>query len=453
MNPRRKSLTMDLDRQQAREEITVVCKQGDCNSCELAVELRENGGVRAITPEQEIRLRLLKPDHTAVYRNLPASTDGRAHILLDGVILAQSGLARAEIEIHEEDALLSTFFFYLDIRERAVPDGVLESSDEFGVLQDIIDRAGQAADQMQGAVKAAEAAAADANAAAGRVEGSIQGAENASAAAEEKAGLAAGAAQAALAQASAAQSAAARADSSAQAADQAADRANTAAEAVEEADLNGVHEELQALKERAALLEQKVPELEEAEESLEQSGTEIQAEIALLQQNDADHEKRMETLTEEYQGQQRSISELQTGKVDKVSGKGLSSNDFTASYKKALDDLTVQDLTNQFQVTGTYASKMKLKSVYQFGRLMVIDGSMNNIPDGWLSATQIAVRHRTDPDGFLPVCDTPVHIGANNTGYSSGAMTYQTNGGIYGNAFNLSGAELTIQMMFIRKGA
>lgn len=152
------SLTVDLDRQQPREDVTVAFKQGDLQSGEIVLSLREDGRLRSVGPEQQLRLRLRKPLGAAVYANLPPSEDGKVHIPLTEAMLTQEGIARADVEIREGEALLSSFLFYLDIRARAVPDGAFEDRGEFGVLQDMIDRAQQAVDRVGGAVEEMDAA-------------------------------------------------------------------------------------------------------------------------------------------------------------------------------------------------------------------------------------------------------------------------------------------------------
>lgn len=265
-------------------------------------------------------------------------------------------------------------------------------------------------DEIDGKLQECSEAAQSANEAANRVDESIQKAEEAAENAGEKASLANTAAQSAQEKAELAEEAAGKADTSAENADRATERANAAAESIEGLDVSQLQNDVSGLKEDVSGLQ--------------------------------DHVKTNQT----------DISGLKTGKVDKVSGKGLSTNDFTTAYKTNLDNLTVKDVTSQFKVTGSYSSKVKITSVYQFGRLMILTGSLNDVPDGWLNETNIKITHRTSPSAYLPVVNTPVHLGSNNTGMNSGALTYQAGGGIYGYASGITGGSLDIQMIFIRKG-
>lgn len=163
-----KNLTIDLDRQQLRSEVTIQAKQGDTASRELAVTLRQSGVVWEPPDTATARIRLLKPDNTAVYKTAQI-TDGKVHIPLEGQMLTAFGLAKADVEISDGDALLSSFLFYIHITERAVPDGTIESDGDFTALQDAI----RAVGEISTATNAANEAAARANEAADRVDPDI----------------------------------------------------------------------------------------------------------------------------------------------------------------------------------------------------------------------------------------------------------------------------------------
>ena len=155
-------LNIDLDRRQPPGEVTVSAKQGDDQSREIIIALRSSGVAWEVPSSAALRLRLLKPDGKAVYNNLPQSTDGKVHVTLEGQMLTAAGLARADIEITEGGALLSSFLFFADITEQAVPDGTIESTDEFGALQDALDRVEPAVEACETATDAANSAASSA---------------------------------------------------------------------------------------------------------------------------------------------------------------------------------------------------------------------------------------------------------------------------------------------------
>lgn len=240
MNQVIKNLTIDLDRQQMRSEITVPVKQGDNASREITVTLRADGVVWEVPQSATLRLRLLKPDNTAVYDGLPKSTDGKVHITLGGQMLTAAGTARGDIEIKEGDALLSTFLFYLDISDQAIPDGTIESAPEFGALQTLITQAESAIEECESAAEGVTEAKEEAHT-------NAVAAATAASLANQKAQDAETAAGNAQEQASAAQTGAAAANSAASAANTAADRANEAAEAVEGLDVSQLKQQVTAL--------------------------------------------------------------------------------------------------------------------------------------------------------------------------------------------------------------
>lgn len=161
-------LNVDIDRRQPPGEVTIQAKQGDTASRELVITLRQSGVVWEPPGTATARLRLLKPDNTAVY-NTAQITGGKVHIPLEGQMLAKDGLAKADVEISDGDALLSSFLFYIEITERAVPDGTIESDGDFTALQDAI----RAVGEISTATNAANAAADRANQAADSVEGDV----------------------------------------------------------------------------------------------------------------------------------------------------------------------------------------------------------------------------------------------------------------------------------------
>lgn len=161
-------LNVDIDRRQPPGEVTIQAKQGDTASRELVITLRQSGVVWEPPGTATARLRLLKPDNTAVY-NTAQITGGKVHIPLEGQMLAKDGLAKADVEISDGDALLSSFLFYIEITARAVPDGTIESDGDFTALQDAI----RAVGEISTATNAANAAADRANEAADSVEGDV----------------------------------------------------------------------------------------------------------------------------------------------------------------------------------------------------------------------------------------------------------------------------------------
>ena len=481
-------LSIDLDRRQPPGEVTVSAKQGDDQSREIIIALQSSGVAWAVPAGAALRLRLLKPDGKAVYNNLPQSTDGKVHVTLEGQMLTAAGLARADIEITEGGALLSSFLFFVDVTERAVPDGTIESTDEFGALQDALDRVDPAVDACETATDAANSAASSAtskisemdqlksdletaeaarvkaeegrvsaestrvsqesarqsaeqqrqtdsaaavsaaNTAAGRADTAADNAnakaslaDTAAQNAEAKAGLAdtaanaanaaatsatqaaqtaqtqAGAAESAASQAQtqaqAAQSAASAANTAAASANAAADRANKAAEAIEGTDVGDLAVRVDTLEDEMDTVNSKIDGLNVPQ--MQQSITQLESEMDTAQQD---------------------IIQLQTdvsSKVDKETGKGLSSNDYTAADKAKVD---AAPSYAEYQLTLASGLTGELHG-YRIGNLCRIVGVVTGIKT---TATDICSDLPDDlilSSGSVPAVLNPSISITNSQGY------------------------------------
>lgn len=314
-------LSVDLDRRQPPGEVTVSAKQGDDQSREIIIALRSSGVAWEVPSSAVLRIRLLKPDGKAVYNNLPQSTDGKVHVTLEGQMLTAAGLARADIEITEGGTLLSSFLFYADITERAVPDGTIESTDEFGALQDALDRVDPAIDACEAATDAANSAASSAETKISEMDqlkGDLETAEAARVTAEQGRESAEVARQDAEQQRQTESAeAVSAANTAASSANAAADRANKAAEAIEGTDVGDLAVRVDTLEDEMDTVNSKIDGLN----------------VPQMQQSITQLESEMDTA-------QGDITQLQTdvsGKVDKEDGKGLSSNDYTDADKAKVD--------------------------------------------------------------------------------------------------------------------
>lgn len=238
MNRIIKNIELDLDRQQMNSEVTAHVKQTDNNSREIVLTLRVNNTERPVQPDEHLRLRLKKYNGKAVYADLPASSDGKVHVVLTDEMLSCAGLAKADIEISSGDTILSSFMFYLDVEERVLSEESIVDTDEYGALQTLIGNA-------EDAIDACESAAESVNEAKEEAQTSATAAVTAATLANQKAQAAEEAASEANTQALAAvqasvltAQAAGSANSAASAANAAADRANDAAERLEDTDVS-----------------------------------------------------------------------------------------------------------------------------------------------------------------------------------------------------------------------
>ena len=206
---------------------TVYAKQNDKGTRFVEAALLDNGAPYTIESGTTARIRILKPDNTAVY-NIATISSNIVTAELTSQALAAYGIAIAEIGLFKGEQILSTFTFYIRIERSAVDDSAIESTDEFTVLEQAIRDAGTATTSATSAASAANTAASNANAA-------KTAADNAASAANTAASDANAAKTAADNAASAANSAAGVANNAASSANSAAGTANAAAQAANDA--------------------------------------------------------------------------------------------------------------------------------------------------------------------------------------------------------------------------
>lgn len=181
-----------------------------------------------ITDTMECRLYIKKPSGSEVYNG--AVNDGDHFTYYPTAqSFAESGRQMGQLQIvdgtGDDKKILMSFILLFDIEPNLVEESAIPSSNEFGILDQLIDDARDAIKDAQTATNAANTAAESANTAA-------QGANTAAGQATTAAGSANTAASAANSAKDAANTAAGAANSAASAANQAAQAANDAAEAV-----------------------------------------------------------------------------------------------------------------------------------------------------------------------------------------------------------------------------
>lgn len=200
-----------------RPEI-VYAKQGDVAARQVEVSFLDHGQPYTIPQGTTARIRVTKPDRTYIFNNCTISGNV-VTAPLTAQTLAAAGEAAVDIALYQgEDELLSCSCFRLIISPRAGSDTAVESSDEFGALDELLQEAETSIPAATDAADAANTAANAANTAAGD--------------ANEAAGAANSAASAANSAASSANSAATAANSAASAANTAAENANEAAQQI-----------------------------------------------------------------------------------------------------------------------------------------------------------------------------------------------------------------------------
>ena len=179
----------------------------------------------SLTETMEARLYIKKPSGAEIYNE---AVNDRDHFTYYPTIqtFAEEGKQRGQLQIVDNGKILMSFILLFDIEPNLVEESAIPSSNEFGVLDQLIDDARDAIQDAQNATNAANTAAGTANTAAGA-------ANTAAGQATTAAGTANSAASAANSAKDAANTAAGAANSAAQAANSAAQAANDAAEKIE----------------------------------------------------------------------------------------------------------------------------------------------------------------------------------------------------------------------------
>lgn len=106
----------------------------------LVCSLTENGVPRTVKSTEKARIRLQKPDKTYVYNDCDRIEDGRVFITLTEQILAVQGNAICDIQLTDEETeiIYSTKNFIINIDKTAVDNSIIESSNEFNALNNLI---------------------------------------------------------------------------------------------------------------------------------------------------------------------------------------------------------------------------------------------------------------------------------------------------------------------------
>lgn len=200
----------------------VYAKQGDANARRVDIGLLDHGTLYAITDGVTARVWVKKPDGTAVWNNAIVS-DNRVIVDLTSQMLAAVGDALAEIALYSGgEQILSCSVFTLRVEENVRSEQAVESDNEFGALDTLVQ-------QAEISIPAANQAAEEASQAATGANQAATAASSAASAANQAAGTANQAAEEASQAATGANQAATAASSAADDANQAAEAANAAA--------------------------------------------------------------------------------------------------------------------------------------------------------------------------------------------------------------------------------
>lgn len=177
----------------------------------------------------EARIYLRKPSGAEVY-NPCTITENHVTVKPTTQMYAEEGVAISTLQIKKDTTVAASFPLEFYVNKNAISDSAIESKDEFGILDNLIDQAREEIKNAQNATSAANTAASNADKATTRANTARDNADDAASAANTAAESATTAADAANAGAEAATSAATSANA-------AADRANEAAGNIEQANI------------------------------------------------------------------------------------------------------------------------------------------------------------------------------------------------------------------------
>ena len=202
---------IEVDLSGACTPAVVYAKQGDANARRVDIGLLDHGTLYAITDGVTARVWVKKPDGTAVWNDASVS-DNRVIVDLTSQMLAAAGDALAEIALYSGDEqILSCSVFTLRVEKNVRSEQAVESDNEFGALDTLVQQAETSIPAANQAAEKASQAATDANqaatAASSAASAANQAAGTANQAAEEASQAATGANQAATAASSAAEAA------------------------------------------------------------------------------------------------------------------------------------------------------------------------------------------------------------------------------------------------------
>lgn len=128
--------SLNLDLRKNTHQVLVM-KEDDVNSRVIEAVITDNGKPYDLT-NCAVNLKWKKPDGHIVYADTERVDDSTVKVICTDQMLAVAGTAEAEFDITSTTAVASTLKFMVSINETVISNSDIESSDEFGALQDIM---------------------------------------------------------------------------------------------------------------------------------------------------------------------------------------------------------------------------------------------------------------------------------------------------------------------------
>ena len=139
-------ITLDLRRNIHQ---VLIMKEDDANSRVIRAKITDNGKLYNIS-SSTISIKWHKPDAHIVY-NIAYSTidNNTVEVICTEQMLAVSGIAYAEFIFTDTDNIVSTMKFNVSIEKSVVNNNLIESTDEFGMLNELISENKKLSTDMQ----------------------------------------------------------------------------------------------------------------------------------------------------------------------------------------------------------------------------------------------------------------------------------------------------------------
>ncbi|PGX01680.1 hypothetical protein COE40_19115 [Bacillus cereus] len=116
--------------------------QNDLNSAKLLLNITKMAEELDLSQAKAVRMSFKKPDGTRVFQNdcQPINAlKGKYQIVLKTQTLTSAGDVIAQVHIEEEDRTIDTQAFYFKVNKSLASDEAIESTNEFGIIQNIIE--------------------------------------------------------------------------------------------------------------------------------------------------------------------------------------------------------------------------------------------------------------------------------------------------------------------------